>query len=538
MSRPAFVVGLGVIVVAALALRLAGTEWGKPYAYHFDEPFVVKPALRIVDSGDPNPHFFRYPSLMIYVEAAIAAGNHVISGMPLAVPEGPAYGPSDLGTWTWPALAGGRHAVAVLGTAAIVLAAIVAFATGGAMAALLAALLLAVLPLHVEHSHYLTTDVPAATFLLGSFACLARVRIGMRAAAWAGVAAGLAIATKYTMATALPALALLCALRADPSVRAKAKSVAILLGACGAAFLLACPYALLDWHTFIAEINVVREHYGGGHLGAEGAGNWSWYVQRLRDEGLGDAGLILLAVGAAGAVYDLVRAHVAASPPNGGEMENDAARTLPARTASQFIAVLLVLTLGWFLWLGGVTVRFERNLMPIVVLACPVAGHGLARLLDALARRSAVLRGIGIAAIALVGIGPARISGGIARRLSSVDTRAQALAWIEANVPVGSHIVREEYTPQPDANRYEVEYLWSLGFQEPRDYRRSGVDYVVASQAVYARFLNDPARRYPDIVDRYQRIFRLPRAAAFVPDAQATGPAVTIYRVARGRRAR
>src|SRR6185436_20091761 len=98
--------------------------------------------------------------------------------------------------------------------------------------------------------------------------------------------------------------------------------------------------------------------------GAEGAGNWSWYVQRLRDEGLGDAGLILLAIGAAGAVYDLVRRHVAASPPNGGEMETDAAPTLPARTASQFIAVLLVLTLGRFLWLGGVTVRFERNLMP------------------------------------------------------------------------------------------------------------------------------------------------------------------------------
>jgi hypothetical protein len=114
-GNPRLRFALGTIAVAALALRLAGTQWGKPYAYHFDEPFIVKPALRIADSGDLNPHFFRYPSLLIYVEAAIARANHVLGAMPLDVPRGAAYGPSDLGTWTWPALAGGRHAVAALG---------------------------------------------------------------------------------------------------------------------------------------------------------------------------------------------------------------------------------------------------------------------------------------------------------------------------------------------------------------------------------------------------------------------------------------
>src|SRR5262245_43496585 len=104
MSRAVFSSAVGAIAVCALALRLVGAEWGKPYAYHFDEPFILKPALHIVDTGDLDPHFFRYPSLMIYIEAAIAAGNHAIAGMPLAVPEGPEYGPSDLGTWTWPAL--------------------------------------------------------------------------------------------------------------------------------------------------------------------------------------------------------------------------------------------------------------------------------------------------------------------------------------------------------------------------------------------------------------------------------------------------
>jgi 4-amino-4-deoxy-L-arabinose transferase-like glycosyltransferase len=314
VSRAALVLAVGAVAIAALTLRLVGTEWGKPYAYHFDEPFILKPALRIVDEGDLNPHFFRYPSLMIYVEAAIAAGNHVFGDMPLAVPEGAAYGPSDLGTWTWPALAGGRHTVAVLGTVAVVLGAVVAYATGGAVAALLAAVLLAVLPLHVEHSHYLTTDVPAATLLLAAFAVLARASSPLRAAAWAGAAAGLAIATKYTMAAALPALVLLCVLSARGSFGSNLACIAALLAACVAAFVAACPYAVLDTHTFLAEINVVREHYGGGHLGAEGAANWRWYLARLRTDGLGDAGLAVFAVGAAGVAYDLVRAGAFTEP--------------------------------------------------------------------------------------------------------------------------------------------------------------------------------------------------------------------------------
>jgi hypothetical protein len=333
------------------------------------------------------------------------------------------------------------------------------------------------------------------------------------------------------MATALPALALLCVMRAHGPVRTKLAALVAMSAACAAAFVVACPYAILDSHTFFAELNVVRDHYTGGHLGAEGTNNWSWYLSRLRDEGLGSAGFAVLAVGAAGVVLDLVRTRAPA------RHDEDAA-TLSPRTGAWFAAVMLITVLGWFAWLGGVTVRFERNLMPVVVLACPVAGHGLARVLDALADRGTLLRAAGIAVLAIALTAPARMSVSVARRLSSTDTRARALAWIDANVPVGSHIVREEYTPQPDAHRYQVEYLWSLGFQDPREFRRTGVDYVVASQAVYARFLNDPAARYPEIVDHYRRIFRLPRAAAFVPDANATGPAVTIYRMPHAKRAR
>jgi hypothetical protein len=198
-------------------------------------------------------------------------------------------------------------------------------------------------------------------------------------------------------------------------------------------------------------------------------------------------------------------------------------------------AIFLGVALAWFAWLGAVPVRFERNLMPIVVLACAAAGHGLGHLLHASWERGGAVCAVAAAALAIGLVWPASMSLAIARRLAGRDTRSMALEWIDENVADGAYILREEYTPQPDPKRFRVEYQWSLGFGDPRDYRRTGVDYVIASQAIYARFFNDPANRYPEIVDHYRRIFELERAAVFMAPPDATGPAVTIYRVGHGR---
>src|SRR5205814_5987654 len=68
-----------------------------------------------------------------------------------------------------------------------------------------AAWLLATAPLHNESSHFLTTDVPAATLLTGALALslTAARRLTGRTLAAAGFVAGLAAGTKYTAGIAL-----------------------------------------------------------------------------------------------------------------------------------------------------------------------------------------------------------------------------------------------------------------------------------------------------------------------------------------------
>jgi hypothetical protein len=51
-----------VVLVIATGIRLLGIRYGLPYTLHTDEPTIVDRALRILRTGDYNPHFFNYGS--------------------------------------------------------------------------------------------------------------------------------------------------------------------------------------------------------------------------------------------------------------------------------------------------------------------------------------------------------------------------------------------------------------------------------------------------------------------------------------------
>ena len=55
-----------LILAAAFALRGMQAWFGMPYLHYWDEPQTASTALNIIKSGDLNPHFFHYGSLLIY----------------------------------------------------------------------------------------------------------------------------------------------------------------------------------------------------------------------------------------------------------------------------------------------------------------------------------------------------------------------------------------------------------------------------------------------------------------------------------------
>ncbi|HXI03774.1 MAG TPA: hypothetical protein VNI57_11425, partial [Candidatus Saccharimonadales bacterium] len=62
-----------LILLAGLSLRVVRLDFGEalPYLAHPDEPTQYDAAMRILRTGDPNPHFFAYPSLCLYASTAV-----------------------------------------------------------------------------------------------------------------------------------------------------------------------------------------------------------------------------------------------------------------------------------------------------------------------------------------------------------------------------------------------------------------------------------------------------------------------------------
>ena len=160
---------VGVVVLVALALRFVGLGWGRPFVYHPDEWVVANPAMDMVRTGSWDPRLFLYPSGLIYVERFIVLFLHSFnpsvslvtfpSGGYAGLPWGD--GSSALPS-QFPYFYAGRAFVAVVGALMAVPTFLAAKSVSNVAGGLAAAVAIAVAPLAVVHSHYLTTDVPTA----------------------------------------------------------------------------------------------------------------------------------------------------------------------------------------------------------------------------------------------------------------------------------------------------------------------------------------------------------------------------------------
>lgn len=222
-------------------LRVLGIAWGLPGpdhldSYHPDEWTVYSHAARIAMTGDLNPHFFNYGSFPLVLGALLLRLSHAAGELP-----------SALGYLVL------RGASLVAGCGTIVLSAWIArtvFRTRWAMVP--AAWVCAVAPVHVQCSQFATVDVLAGCLLAGSLACGLKLleEDRLRWLVLAGVLAGLGAATKYVgILSVLPALAAYALGRG--TVRSLVSKRALLIPGCAIlAFLVGCPYAVLDWQAF------------------------------------------------------------------------------------------------------------------------------------------------------------------------------------------------------------------------------------------------------------------------------------------------
>jgi len=495
---------LAIILALAAMLRFVGLGSGIPFNLGVDEPEIMDRAVRMMQTGDFNPHFFDYPGLYFYVQLAVATLRFLVG--------------ATMGHWTaldqvttadfylW-----GRAVTALLGTATVLLVYQIGMRWGTRYAAL-AAGLMAVMPLHVRESHYVLTDVPLTFFVALTLLLTLRAAERERAIdfAWAGAAAGLAAATKYpgVLALLVPLIAVWMTLGAKPS--RLAASLAVVAGSAGA-FLVGAPYTILDLPGFLNGYASLAGYYSSKPL-PEPAG--LTYFKHLTRSMAWPAFLLLLTGLGLGAVR-AIRG--------------------PGRVRW---TVTLVFPLVYFYFLSGQTLVFGRYLVPLLPSVCLLAAAGCVSGVSLLRRfdiprtaRTVIIAAVTVAAV----LPPAWQSLQFMRALTRTSTVELAHAWMRDNIPKGASVVIETQALLPGTtfNAKNVPQLVHdyRAPQEYGDYVSAGVEYIVASSQKYGDALQMPHKN-PEMYNAYMRLFEQSHELArFTPSADHPGPELRIFKL-------
>jgi 4-amino-4-deoxy-L-arabinose transferase-like glycosyltransferase len=233
-SRAGGALVLAAILALAAALRLVGIEYGLPFGglLNPDEQNIVPRAWAMAHGAGPDPHWFDYPTLLLYVLAPFQAWQ-----------DEPSYLTA-------------RLIVVAFGVAAVAAAWWLGRAAYGKTAGLVAAAAVAVETIGVAYSHMAVTDVPMTALIAVSLAFAVTGRLEL-----AGLAAGLAASAKY------PAVFLVVPLVV--AAWGKWRRLGYSLGIAAVAFLATSPYVLVHPHQAWADASRVQRLAREGWLGFE-----------------------------------------------------------------------------------------------------------------------------------------------------------------------------------------------------------------------------------------------------------------------------
>jgi 4-amino-4-deoxy-L-arabinose transferase-like glycosyltransferase len=495
--------GIGSVLLCAAILRFWALGYGIPFALGIDEPETMDRVVRIMKTGDFNPHFFDYPSLYIYVQVAVACTRFLLGAMSGAWRSLSEVGAADFYLW-------GRAVTAILGTLTVLLVYRIGM-RWGTRHAVLAAALLALMPHHVRESHYVLTDVPMTflTTLTLLLALRAHEKGTLGAFAAAGASAGLATATKYPGMVAL-LLPIMAAYMTRGGDRPRLRPALAASGTFLAVFLLAAPYTVLDLPSFL---NGFGHLAGSVPLGQTSHGpGWLLYLKHLRTA-IGWPGLVLMFGGLGLFLVRVV--------------------TGPGQTR---FALVLAFTGAYFALIATRQLVFARYLLPVVPLVClliavaVVSGVSLLRRFD-IPRwaRTALIAALTVAAMLPPAIGAVKFD----RMASRKWTYAIAFEWISANLPAGSRVALDGHALRlPDA-RFRVEYFRRLIDRSYEDLAKDGFDYFVATSQSYGPVFEKP-QEYPEDYARYRKLFDQ-GAPLLTIDSSADhpGPQLRIFQIRR-----
>lgn len=515
ISNKSFAGALAAIMVAALALRLWGIQYGLPFIYNLDEGAHFVPKAVAFFGAGYDPHYFINPPAFSYLLHGIFWAWFGGRG---GVSHAYALDPAAIFTVA-------RVTAAVLGTAAVGFTAAIGARLYDRRVGLVAAVLIGVAFLPVFYAHFALNDVPALLPLTVSLYGTAGILVRERRRDWvyAGLGLGLGCATKYTAGIVLLPLLTVVVLRLLDAGRDR-KTTLVLAALAGAvavaAFVIANPYSVLSPHEFGHDLTQQQSAAGetGGKLGQTQSNGVFYYLWTLT-WGFGWLPAVAAAAGA----------------------------LLAFRIDWRRALVLVPYPILFIVFMGLQQRYFGRWVLPVMPALAILAALPLVVVFDGLRfARPVVRRAAYVIAVAALATQSLYHSIHVDRVLAREDTRTAARGWLVDNVPAAGKLAIEPVVPQsyiqdpghplpatPSGNRW-IKFSTGktsvplkdtvAGDNAPQivnvedyerttrpeligSYRRGGYCTVMIGSTQYGRAYNDP-RQVPNALPYYRKLQR------------------------------
>ncbi len=406
-------IALALLLLATLGLRLWGIKQGLPYSYNSDEARHYVPRAIAYFSHDYNPNYFLNPPAYSYLLNVVF---ELWFGSADAVSRAYAAHPTEV-------FVVARVVVAVLGTLSVWLTYLAGVRMFNRTVGLAAAAIFGLAFLPIFYSHLALNDAPTlAPVALSLYGTAGVLRNGARRDyVLAGIGCGVAAATKYTGAITFVCLlaACLCDGLSGRTVAQSLWRLGLCIAAAAIAFVIANPYALLDFPAFHQGVTTQQALAAGSDpekLGTTATSGTAFYLWTYT-WGLGWVPS-LAAVG--GAIALLVRRRLA-----------------PA-------LVLIPAPIAFMIYMGDQQRFFGRWLMPTFPIVALLSAYGavsFGRWLIA-ERRVPIAAVVVVTTILLLAQSVSSVLHSD-RALSHPDTRNLTRAWMVKHISAGSKIVVE-----------------------------------------------------------------------------------------------
>lgn len=475
-KRKVFLILIAIFIIGSF-LRINGLNWGLPLMLHPDEEHIIDQSIRIASTGDLDPGVYHRPDhVTIYLNAIVYKVFSYVK-----------YNNSDnRGNVQYlfkknpsPYVYLSRLVTTIFGCLMILSMYVIGKEIGGTKVGLLSSCFTAFLPSFVQHSHYVTPEIPMIFFIsmAALFTCKYMKRRKPQFLFLGCIFCGLATAEKYPglIATLMIACAVVF------TYWHKKKKI-LTLGTTSllvyfSSMFMAAPFLFINYketiNTIITETNPY--HFGVPLLG------WGQKLLFYLDLIHQNMGTFLWIFFLFGILLFFIKFK--------SYMQIN----------KHYLAIFLFGLAYWVL-ISKVGLHWERWAIPMYLVPLVIASVGIRNLSVYLKARSKILGNILFIIIGIIVF--SIFFRGLYQSFNFLkqDTQTVSKKWITENLPEDASIVAEGYTPIIPGLP-----LW-IEEKSIEIFKREGVDYIIVSSFMYERFFAEEDR-YPNRVKFYRELF-------------------------------